>query len=304
MLPRVFAPIPTARAGSTVPRIRRAEPEAAHETEEEIPMKARRIHRFIVILVIVLVAAPALAGEVLDRIVERGEIRVGMSGNQPPLNVKSKSGGLIGMEVDLVELLAGSMGVKATIVQKPFGELLPALLKGEVDMVVSGVTITPERNTKVAFVGPYAITGKSILTKSATLDSLDEAGEMNRDKVRLAALEGSTSQEFVEQLIPKATLRKTKNYDEALKLLMEDQVDAIVADMEACQFAMLRNPDAGLETLTEPLTLEPIGMALPPNDPLLINLVENYFGTIELTGLVEPLHEKWYANGAWLFQLP
>ncbi len=48
----------------------------------------------------------------LDRIIESGELRVGLSGNQPPLNMKNKSGEIIGLEVDLLEALAESMGLE------------------------------------------------------------------------------------------------------------------------------------------------------------------------------------------------
>ena len=64
---------------------------------------------------------------VLGRIVKSGEFRVGMSGSQPPFCVKSKSGQLIGYEVELAASLANAMGVELKIVEKPFGELLGAL---------------------------------------------------------------------------------------------------------------------------------------------------------------------------------
>ena len=176
-------------------------------------MFRNRIVSSLLILLLFVTAAPAFAGKVLDRIVERGEVRVGMTGSQPPLNVKSKSGELIGYEVDLVQILADSMGVKANLVVLPFPELLPALQKGDVDMVVSGVTITPERNTKVAFVGPYLLTGKSILTKSATLAAAAEVTDIDMESVTLTALAGSTSQEFVEIVLPKAKLQTTSSYD-------------------------------------------------------------------------------------------
>ena len=62
-------------------------------------------------------AAASAESPVLSRIVESGEFRVGMSGAQPPFNVKSKDGSLIGFEVDLARLLADAMGVKVKIVQ-------------------------------------------------------------------------------------------------------------------------------------------------------------------------------------------
>ena len=69
----------------------------------------------------------------LQGVLARGELRVGLSGNQPPLNMKSRDGAIIGLEVELVEALASSMGLRPELVQKPFGDLLPALERGEVD---------------------------------------------------------------------------------------------------------------------------------------------------------------------------
>ena len=81
---------------------------------------------------------------VLERIVSNKEIRVGLSGNQPPLNATGRTGQLIGLEVDLANLLAGALGVEAKFVKKPFPQLLGALEAGEVDIVMSGVAITAQ----------------------------------------------------------------------------------------------------------------------------------------------------------------
>ena len=91
----------------------------------------------------------ASSSPVTDRILARGEIRVGMSGNQPPFNMKNRTGRLIGMDVDLASALARTMGVEAKLVRMPFQDLLPALERGEIDIVLSGMTMTSERNLKV-----------------------------------------------------------------------------------------------------------------------------------------------------------
>ncbi|PWG68031.1 ABC transporter substrate-binding protein, partial [Enterococcus hirae] len=74
-----------------------------------------------------------------------------------------------------------------------------------------------ERNMKFAFVGPYFISGKSILTKSETLAKADEAVDLDQADLTLVALAGSTSQAFVEIVLPKAKLVTTPDYDTAVK---------------------------------------------------------------------------------------
>ncbi|MBW2468922.1 MAG: transporter substrate-binding domain-containing protein, partial [Deltaproteobacteria bacterium] len=143
---------------------------------------------------------------VIDRIQQRGTLTVGMTGNMPPLNMTSKEGELMGYEVDLARAMAKAMGVKAEIKTMPFAELLPALEVGKIDMILSNMTITPGRNLKVAFVGPYFTSGKAFLTKIKTIAMADEAGDIDAKNTKLVALKGSTSQAFVETALPEAQL--------------------------------------------------------------------------------------------------
>ena len=240
----------------------------------------------------------------LDRILESGELRVGLSGNQPPLNMKNKSGEIIGLEVDLLDALALSMGLETRLVTMPFGDLLPALEKGEVDLVMSGMTITPERNARVAFVGPYVISGKSLLTKSKTIASVESAAALDVANRTYAALRGSTSEDFVKTNLPKAKLVPTQDYDSAVQMVIADEVDALVADYPICALSVLRHPEAGLSMLATPFTVEPLGIALPAGNPLFVNLLENYLTTLDGTGLLTQLKAKWFSDGTWVSELP
>ncbi len=240
----------------------------------------------------------------LQRILDSGELRIGLSGNQPPLNMTDKNGEIIGLEVDLMKALAQSMGLTTRFVVKPFADLIPAIEQGEVDVVISGMTITPERNARVAFVGPYFISGKSVLTKSAAIASADSATLLNNADHRYAVLAGSTSETFVQQVLPKAVSVPAKDYDAAVQMVLDDEVQAMIADFPICQLSVLRHPEAGLSTLMTPFTIEPLGIALPADDWLFINLIENYLNTLENTGLLIQFKAKWFSDGSWISELP
>ncbi len=240
----------------------------------------------------------------LQRILDSGELRIGLSGNQPPLNMTDKNGEIIGLEVDLVKALAQSMGLTTRFVVKPFADLIPAIERGEVDIVISGMTITPQRNARVAFVGPYFISGKSVLTKSQAIASADSATLLNIADQRYAVLSGSTSESFVEQMLPKAVSVPAMDYDTAVQMVLDDDVDAMIADFPICQLSVMRHPEAGLSTLMTPFTIEPLGIALPADDSLFINLIENYLHTLENTGLLVQFKAKWFSDGSWISELP
>jgi len=243
------------------------------------------------------------ASPVLDRIQQRGVLIVGTMGNMPPLNMTAKNGEIFGLEPDLARLMANAMNVKVKFVTKPFSELLPALQTGEVDMVLSGMTITPERNRRVAFVGPYFISGKAFLTKVKTIAYADEAKDANNPDTRIVTLRGSTSQAFAEAFLDKTTLLTTRDYDEAVDMVLQDKAHAMIADYPICVVSVFRYPDAGLMSVVTQLTYEPIGIAIPANDPLLMNWTRNTLNNIEGSGILDELKLKWFAEGRWLNKL-
>ncbi len=247
--------------------------------------------------------AKATANPVIARIQERGELVVGTTGDMPPLNMTTRSGDIIGVEADIATFMAAQMGVEVRFEVMPFAQLLPALEAGQVDMVMSGMTMTPKRNMRVAFVGPYFISGKAFLTKIETIANADDTAAVNKETTRLTALSGSTSEAFVREAIPKAQLTTATNYDEAVKLVRDDQVHALVSDFPIAVISVLRYPEAGFVAVSTPLTYEPIGVALPANDPLLVNWVENTLGSLESTGALEAIAKRWLKDGSWLREL-
>jgi polar amino acid transport system substrate-binding protein len=241
---------------------------------------------------------------VLDRIQAKKELVVGTAASMPPLNMTTKDGQIVGMEVDLAQLFADAMEVKLTLKPMRFGDLLLALGKGQVDMILSGMTMTPQRNLKVAFVGPYFASGKSILTKKGNVDSLDELSKINQPDKVLVALKGSTSQMFVERLLPKAKLQLADDYDQAVAMVRDNKVIAMVADYPICVVSVHRYPDRGLATLSKPISYEPIGIALPASDPLLVNWVQNVLNFLDKTGQLDAVTQRWFKDTSWISRLP
>ena len=251
-----------------------------------------------------LAVGPATAGPVLDRIQKNGELVVGMSGDQPPLNATARDGKVIGLEADIAARMAAAMEVRLRLATMPFAQLLPALSEGKIDLILSGMTMSPGRNLKVAFVGPYYVTGKAFLTKKETFASLKNADGIDRPEYTVAALKGSTSQAYVEKVLPNAKLVATKNYDEALDLVVRDKATAMVADHHFCLVSAARFKEKGLATVTAPFTYEPIGVAMPDGDPLLVNWVQNFLVVLNGSGDLKNMRERWFNDASWLKDLP
>ena len=272
--------------------------------------KENRLLSWLLVLVLLLgwgyvvpSAADSSSSPVIDRILKKKLLVVGTAGNMPPLNMTAKDGTVIGLEPDMARMMAGAMDVELKLKTMPFADLLSALQSGKVDMVISGMTMTPERNLKVAFVGPYMISGKCFLSKEDEIAATKDPSKIVNPEITVAALKGSTSQYFVESALPQAKLITTTDYDEGVKLVLEGKVNAMVADFPLCAVSLLRYPNAGLSSLFTRLTYEPLGIALPAGDPLLINWVDNLMSALDGSGRLELLQKRWIEDGWWLKEL-
>ena len=266
-------------------------------------MKKTLVFVTLLSVLFLIFSTAAMAGPTMDRIIKKGELVVGTSGAQPPMTATTQKGEIIGLDADISRAMADAMGVKIKFVSMPFAKLLPALQSDRVDMILSGMTITPKRNQKVAFVGPYYVSGKGILAVAEKYAALQEAKGLDTPEVTVAALKNSTSQEFAETLISKAKLILTDSYEEAIDLLFKGKVDVIVADFYFCALTAYRYQDKGLIAGESPLTFEPLGIAMA-EDTLLINWVQNFMVNLRGSGKLKEMGNKWLKGGSWLKELP
>ena len=168
---------------------------------------------------------------------------------------------------------------------------------------MSGVTITPARVQRVAFVGPYFTSGKTVLTRSPEIAAVEIAEDLNRPDLHLAALAGSTSEDFARATLPAAKLSLSDSLDDAVRRVVGGEVDALVADRETCSFAVLRNPGEGLITASASFTLEPMGIAVPLDQPPLASLIQSYLNALAENGSIERARAFWFENPAWVESL-
>ncbi len=125
-----------------------------------------RINRFSHVLLLLFVAFSPLAyADVLDDILERGTIRVGVA-EFVPWTIKTSSGELIGFEIDLARKIASDMNVEPEFKIYEWEKIIPALQQGEIDVIAAGMAITPRRALQVSFSQPVGNSGISLATNT------------------------------------------------------------------------------------------------------------------------------------------
>ncbi len=243
-------------------------------------------------------AKPAVKAETkqqtqLQKIVTQGQLVVGTSGNMTPMTRSINDGkDAVGFDIDLAQTMADTMGVKLVVKVIAFEKLIPALEKGDIDIIISNMTITPQRNTKVAFVGPYLNSGKCLITKEKSLASAKKE-DLNKAKTKMVVLRGTTNEDFVKIGMPNVEAISVDTQEEAITMVRNGSVNAMLDEYPICRAIISNNPNEFVSVFSN-LTYEPIGIAIAPQNTHLINWTQNFLGRANKIGLLEVLGKKWF----------
>lgn len=267
--------------------------------------KIASIPLFICLLFSMIASQVAMASNAAyERITENKTLVVGMSGEQPPFNFVSNLETVIGFDVELATAIAKSLEVNVRIELMPFSQLMGALKEEKIDIIISGFAFTEERIKEITFVGPYTLSGKSMLITKQRLKEIQDSTGFNHETVHLMALKNSTSVTLAETRLSKAKLTPIKHYEDALLALRSGKADALVADLAICELAMIRDTQQELTTLQKPLAVEEIGIAINKNEPLLEAHLSKRLRRLTTSKELHKIHTKWFDNPNWLTLLP
>lgn len=245
----------------------------------------------------------AFAGPTIDSILKKKELVVGTSADLPPMNFKAKDGNLKGFDIDLSRMIAAAMKVKLRVEIMPFDQLIPALESGKIDMIISCMTITPERNLRVAYIGPYFVSGQSILTTKDVAVGINDVNDINKPDFSIALQTGTTTEKIAKMMLPKAKLVVVRSPEAALDLLQKKKVKAVMADFPYTSVASFKYKNKGF-VANPPFSSEPLGIAIRQDDPLLTNLLQNMLIAFKGNGLLDEMTRRWFTDPAWIADLP
>jgi len=157
-------------------------------------------------------------------------IKVGIKYDQPGLGLKEPDGTFSGFDVDVATYVAKELGYDADqidFVETKSADRETAIANGDVKFIAATYSITPEREEKVNFAGPYLLAHQDLLLKSDS--DITEATDLNGKK--LCSVTGSTSaQNIHDKIAPKAQLKEYGGYSECIAALQSGAVDAVTTD--------------------------------------------------------------------------
>lgn len=242
-------------------------------------------------------AAPAT--DPLQQIKARGELRVGLETGYMPFEMLDKSGELVGFDIDLARLMARKLGVKLKVVNQSWDGIIPALLTDKFDVLMGGMTITPERAQRVAFCDPYIRIGQTVLLSKKLAGTVKDHTALNDPKYRVLTKLGTTGDIAARKAFPKSQLRTFEHEADAAIEVRNGRADAFIYDLPFNAVLAAQYPD-GLAHLAEPFTREDLGWAVRQGDPALRLWLNEFLAGIRKDGTYQALYRKWFEGSAWL----
>jgi polar amino acid transport system substrate-binding protein len=247
----------------------------------------------------IAVIGSATAGMVED-VVERGTLRVGMS-TFVPWAMRDKDGNLIGFEIDVATKVAEDMGVKVEFVPTAWSGIIPALLAKKFDIIIGGMSITPQRNLTVNFTIPYAHSGQQMAASTALAKGFTTREQFNAADVTIACRRGATPCKAAQKMFPKATVRQFDDDAQAFQEVVNGNAHAMISSAPKPRFWMDAYPGkVFLPFGNENLTKGDEAFALRKGDPDALNFFSNWIQVRTSDGWLKERHDYWFLDqSAW-----
>ena len=213
------------------------------------------------------------ASSTLETILERGTILAGSDIPFPPFEFEDADGNLVGLDVDIIKMLARQMGVDFEFVPSPFDPIIANLNAGNFDLIASDITANLSRGLAANFTDPYLLTGQiaMVSTSKEPGASITSYNQLNDPGVIIAVQLGTTGADAAATFFPNADIREFPEALLALQEVVDGRADAIVFDdvfLEPQQSvvgsaAEICCPRGAPEVITN----EPIALAIRKGDP-------------------------------------
>lgn len=233
-------------------------------------------------------SAPASSTPYVDQIKKAGVLVIGTSPDYPPFESLDSSNNVVGFDIDLMQKVADSLGVKLQVVQMGFDGLIAALQAKKFDVMAAGVSVTPERQQVVDFTEPYLV-GKDALvvnkdwTKPVT-GLADFAG------FTIAAQIGTVQADAASKT-PGVKVKQYNLFTEAATAVASKQVDAVYLNEAVGKAFVAANPN--LKIAAE-LPAKDTAFAVRKDTPDLTAAINKVLEQMKADGTFDQLVAKWF----------
>jgi len=226
-------------------------------------------------------------------------VRIGVEGAYPPFSSVTTSGQLVGFDIDITKALCKEMQVKCSMVQQDWDGIIPALLARKYDAIIASMSITEERQKKVAFSDKYYNTPAKFARKKGSGIEISKEGLKGKT---VGVQRATTHDNFISgEFGDSVTIKRYATQDEAYLDAVAGRLDLLLADSVAMADGFI-GTDKGMEwELTGPGYTDPkyfgvgVGIAIRKQDSDLVKMFNKAIAGIRADGTYAKINAKYFA---------
>jgi polar amino acid transport system substrate-binding protein len=219
-------------------------------------------------------------------------LKVGVAADYPPL-VYQQDGRIVGIEADNAKAVGALLHLEMTLVNMPFQKLIPALKAGEIDVIMSGMSVTPERSEQVLFTDSYMQVGQMAIMSTDKVAHFSQPWALHSEGVRIGVEPGTTGADYAERELPDAQVQFFKNSAAAFAALRNDQIDLYIHDAPTSWQLATTTENGDLISLYKPLTHEKLAWAVRKDDERLAVTLNDALQGLKRSGTLGYIFNRW-----------
>ncbi|PZL38526.1 ABC transporter substrate-binding protein/permease [Staphylococcus aureus] len=230
-----------------------------------------------------------------EKIKERGELRVGLSADYAPMEFEHTVNGkteYAGVDIDLAKKIAKDNNLKLKIVNMSFDSLLGALKTGKIDIIISGMTSTPERKKQVDFSDSYMMTKNIMLVKKDKVNEYKDIKDFNNKKV--GAQKGTEQEKIAQTEIENASITSLSRLPDVILALKSGKVEGAVVEKPVAEAYLKQNPKLGISNVKFNEEEKDTVIAVPKDSQKLLSQINKTIKEVKDKGLID----KYMTNAA------
>lgn len=230
-----------------------------------------------------------------EKIKERGELRVGLSADYAPMEFEHTVNGkteYAGVDIDLAKKIAKDNNLKLKIVNMSFDSLLGGLKTGKIDVIISGMTSTPERKKQVDFSDSYMMTKNIMLVKKDKVNEYKDIKDFNNKKV--GAQKGTEQEKIAQTEIENASITSLSRLPDVILALKSGKVEGAVVEKPVAEAYLKQNPKLGISNVKFNEEEKDTVIAVPKDSPKLLSQINKTIKEVKDKGLID----KYMTNAA------
>ncbi|MFK8080742.1 MAG: transporter substrate-binding domain-containing protein [Granulosicoccus sp.] len=238
----------------------------------------------------------------IEAIKKRGAIKIGLSIFKP-WSMRDKNGELIGFELDVGNKLAEDMGVEAEFIPTAWDGIIPALVAGKFDVIISGMTTTPQRNLTINFTDPYAYSGLTILANTKMTEGMS-LEDYNSSDVTFTARRGATPAALIAEMFPEAELLLFDEDGASTQEVLNGKAHATMASEPTPSSEARRYPEVLNVPFDTAFSATGESFGLRKGDPDALNFFNNWININTRNGWLKARNDYWFRGVEWEDQVP